>query len=206
MPGRKELDQRKLVAKEAALLLYYRLSTEYKQAKEMASKSLGVRFLPSNREVAEELDALASLLEGEERTKTLVKMREDALEIMRLLSKFKPKLIGSVWRGTARKGSDIDIVVFSSDYKEVTDLLRKKGLKVTQISIKKKTEGDSAKEYPHIYLESPRGYTVDLVVKKPEEESVNEICDIYGDIIRGLTLEELEEVLKKDPTRRFLPP
>ncbi|HDD70052.1 MAG TPA: tRNA adenylyltransferase, partial [Candidatus Bathyarchaeota archaeon] len=43
---------RKKVAREAAALLYFKLEKEYKQAKIKAAETLGVNFLPTNREIA----------------------------------------------------------------------------------------------------------------------------------------------------------
>ena len=106
------MDPRRRVAKEAARLLYTGAAEEYKQAKEEAARSLGVKAMPSNYEVAVELDLQAEEAEGEERQHLLLGMRRDALKVMRTLGEFDPRLIGSVWRGTARKGSDIDISVF----------------------------------------------------------------------------------------------
>ena len=47
---------RKKVAEEAARLLYLGYASNYKGAKEQASKNLNLSFLPSNFEVAEHLD------------------------------------------------------------------------------------------------------------------------------------------------------
>ncbi len=201
----KLVNLRKLVAREAARLLYYRLATEYKFAKLKAAKELGAKVLPSNREVAEELDALADLLEGPSRVERLMRMRHEALKIMELLSEFKPKLIGSVWRGTVRIGSDIDIIVYASSTKSVIDKLERSGFKIIGLERKGKVFSDGLRrEFTHIYVQLSSGYKVELVVRNPNDNFI-EICDIYGDVVRGLTIEELREVLKKDPARKFIP-
>ena len=114
---------REQVAKEAARLLYNRTVNEYKDAKELASSSLGIRVLPSNYEVAVELDRLVEEIEGSVRLNMLIEMRNIALEVMEKLKKYDPVLIGSVWRGTPRKGSDIDIVVYHESPNEVKEIL-----------------------------------------------------------------------------------
>ena len=107
---------RKRVAREAALLLYTSQEKEYKQAKQRAAEILGARVLPSNFEVAEELDKIAQDREGSERKEQLLRMRKEAKQIMEVLAEFCPRLVGSVWRGTARKNSDIDIHTFSEEH------------------------------------------------------------------------------------------
>ena len=102
------------VAREAATLLYTSQEKEYKQAKMRAAETLGIRVLPSNFEVAMELDRIAEEMEGASRKAMLLQMRKEALQIMRRLEGFHPRLVGSVWRGTAHHNSDIDILTFSS--------------------------------------------------------------------------------------------
>ncbi len=189
------------VAREAARLLYFGLATEYYDAKRQAARSLRVRVLPTNREVALELDRLASLLEGEKRMEKLRELREDALKVMLLLERFTPVLVGSVWRGTARIGSDIDIRVFADDPQNVVDMLKRRGVNMRVESSGK----DKLKKYVHIYFKTDRGNSVEVVIRPLEEKRLRETCDIFGDEIRGLTISELEKVLREDPARKFIP-
>jgi len=85
---------RKKVAREAAALLYFKLEKEYKQAKIKAAKILGVNFLPTNREIARELDKIAEENEGSIRQQNLVKKRREALKTMKILKAYNPILIG----------------------------------------------------------------------------------------------------------------
>ena len=66
--------------------------------------------------------------EGPKRLENLHDMRVDALRLMRLLARFRPRLIGSVRTGHVRKGSDIDIHIFCDSLALVTDLLDELGL------------------------------------------------------------------------------
>ena len=52
---------------------------------------------------------------------------------------------------------------------------------------------------------SPSGISVEIVIRTPEEQGKREICEIFGDIVKGFTLSELEMVLKEDPTVKILP-
>jgi predicted nucleotidyltransferase len=114
-----DFDLKHKVSREAATLLYFGAEKEYKQAKEKAAQNFGVHFLPSNLEVALELDKIAEENEGTKRKDRLIQMRTEALEVMRLLSGFCPVLIGSVWRGTIKQGSDIDIAVYTDEPEEI---------------------------------------------------------------------------------------
>ena len=192
------MEPRTQVAREAARLLYTGAAEEYIQAKEQAAASLGVKATPSNYEVAIELDRLADELEGGIRQRRLAEMRGIALRIMKALNKFSPRLIGSVWRGTARTGSDVDVVALASSPEEVKETL-------SGFEIKEKggvTFKGGVNAY-HIKL-AIDCYEAEVVVRRPDEYE-EERCDIYGDVKRGLTLPELERLLRSDPLRRFVP-
>jgi predicted nucleotidyltransferase len=114
-----DADLKQRVAQEAATLLYFGAEKEYKQAKIRAAQTLGTHFLPSNLEVALELDHLVEETEGKERSQRLIQMRIDALKVMKLLGAYCPIVIGSVWRGTIKRGSDIDIAVYWDEPQQV---------------------------------------------------------------------------------------
>ena len=65
-------ERRKRVAQEAAELLYSQQEKEYRQSKLRAAKNLSVNILPSNAEIADELDRIAEEKEGKSRKKRLV--------------------------------------------------------------------------------------------------------------------------------------
>jgi len=197
-------EQRREVAKEAARLLYYGLATEYIFAKKRAARSLRIRSLPSNKEVALELDNLADSLEGNERKKRLVNMRTEALNYMQLLRQFQPLLKGSVWRGTITKRSDIDIIIFSDDISRPLAILNEHQIH-PKIQYNSRQIGSISKTYIHLLFISPSGTNVEIVVRSTEEHGLREICEVFGDIIIGFTLSKLMHVLKEDPTMKVLP-
>jgi len=199
------MDPRGRVAREAARLLYTGAAEEYKHAKERAARSLGVKAMPSNYEVAVELDLLAEREEGEERRRLLLRMRAEALEIMRNLAGLDPLLTGSVWRGTARRGSDIDINVYSSLVEEVEAELTSAGYDVDGVEEVVAPRGAGKKRSRHITVRLEDGIEAEVVVRPPEERGRAESCEIYGDLKRGLSLRDLEKLMGEDPLRKFVP-
>src|SRR5713101_4740956 len=118
---------RQAIALEAARLMYERVESEYFTAKRMCRGSVKPEDLPSNAEIREQIQVFARIHEGDRRTQHLRDMRLEALRLMRLLRQFRPRLIGSVMTGHVRKGSDIDIHVFSDSVGLITDLLEQEG-------------------------------------------------------------------------------
>lgn len=195
---------RRRVAREAARLLYYDLSGEYKQAKEEAARRLGVKTLPNNFEVAVELDRLAGEVEGGDREKLRVDLRREALNVMCRLKAFHPRLIGSVWRGTARKGSDIDIEVFCHK-REVVIKAVEKTYHITGMEYVSKTDEGRTERYFHAHFNLPSGHEVEVVIKDLERLSERRKCEVYGDTIVGVTLPQLRKLLDENPHKRFIP-
>ncbi|MBS7615906.1 hypothetical protein KEJ45_01750 [Candidatus Bathyarchaeota archaeon] len=196
---------KKKVAREAAALLYFGIEKEYKQAKTRAAKTLGVNFLPSNLEVAVEFDKLAEENEGSGRQERLVQMRKKALEMMKLLAEYNPKLVGSVWRGTIHRESDTDITLYCNDPQEVLEKLRQNKLRVIESEWVAVTKKGKRKKAFRIIVELPSNEKIELTVRETEEASIKERCEIYGDTISGLSIQDLEKLLSENPTKRFIP-
>jgi predicted nucleotidyltransferase len=198
-------DLKPRIAREAASLLYFGVEKEYKQAKIRAARTLGTHFLPSNLEVALELDKIAEENEGENRKERLIQMRKEALQVMKLLDAYCPLLIGSVWRGTIHRGSDIDIAVYADEPQEIVDILKAqevKTLKTTWTSVNK--HGRTLASL-HVFAETSTRHGVEIVVRSSEEAGEKRKCEIFGDEIKGLRTKDLERLLKDNPAQRFIP-
>jgi len=198
-------DLKSKVAREAATLLYSGAEKEYKKAKTHAAETLGTHFLPSNRAVALELDNLAQEKEGEDRKKRLIQMRTEALQVMKLLDAYCPILIGSTWRGNIRKGSDVDIAVYSDDSHEVIDALKGAGITISKTSWEKVNKQGLTLASLHVVAETSSKNCFEVVVRPCEEQGQKRKCEIFGDEIKGLKTKELEKLLKENPTKSFLP-
>jgi predicted nucleotidyltransferase len=198
-------DLRCRIAREAAVLLYFGAEKEYKQAKVKAAKTFGSHFLPTNLEIALELDRIAEENEGSARKERLIQMREEALKTMKTLEAYKPLLIGSVWRGTIRRGSDIDIAVYHDSPSEIVNLLKAKDFEASKTEWTTVTKKGKTESSFHIYTETLRKQQIEIVVRSPEEANRKRKCEIFGDEIKGLSLHELEKLLKENPTQQFIP-
>jgi hypothetical protein len=200
-----DFDVKCRVAREAATLLYFGAEKEYKQAKEKAAKTLGTHFLPSNLEVALELDKIAEENEGAKRKERLIQMRHEALKIMKPLNAYCPVLIGSVWRGTIRQESDIDIAVYTDEPEEIVQILKAEGIKILKTAWTTVNKRGITLASFHIYAETSPKLTCEIVARSSEEAGKKRKCEIFGDEMKGLKVQELEKILKTNPTQRFLP-
>ncbi len=193
------------VAREAATLLYFGAEKEYKQAKVRAAQTLGTHFLPSNIDVALELDKIAEENEGAKRKERLVEMRKEALGIMKLLNVYCPVLIGSVWRGTIKQGSDIDIAVYADEPEVIVRVLKAGDVRVLKTMWTTVNKRGATSESFHIYGETSPKHGLEIVVRSQEEAGKKRKCEIFGDEMKGLNIKELEKVIEENPTQQFIP-
>ncbi len=199
------IERRKRIAHEAAELLYTGQEKEYKQSKLHAAEILGFNILPSNAEIAVELDRIAEEREGETRSQRLVQMRAEALKLMQLLDEFKPLLVGSVWRGTIHRNSDIDIRASAQDPKAVISRLTRAGYKNLETRTESVVKKGTRQKSVHVQFELPSADKVEIVLRDPKEARTSVLCEIYGDIVTGLTTQRLDNLLKSNPKEKFVP-
>ena len=132
-------------------------------------------------------------------------MRNEALKIMRLLENYRSVLIGSVWRGTIKQGSDIDIAVYTDDPEEIITILKAEGIKISKTAWTTVNKLGVTLASFHIYAETSAKHGIEIVVRGAEEAGKKRKCEVFGDEMKGLKLRELEKVLQINPTQRFVP-
>ena len=182
----------------AASLMYAREESEYLTAKRKAAGQLRIDWkyapkdLPSNAEIREQVLLLANMLEGDRRGEDLRDMRMLARQTMRLLEPFRPRLIGSTLTGHVRKGSDIDLHVFTDHLPALTDVLDDHGLAYT-IEQKNITKLGQSNVYTHVHLDGR--YPIELTVYTRAEHRTVFRSSITGKPIERANLTELETLL-----------
>jgi hypothetical protein len=191
---------RQAIALEAARLMYERVETEYFTAKRKAAKRLcrkGVKpaDLPSNAEIRDQIQTFARIHEGDRRTQDLRAMRLEALRLMRLLRPFKPRLIGSVMTGHVRKGSDIDIHVFSDSPALVTDLLVQEGMQF-DVERKQVVKHGEARVFTHVHVFDR--FNFELTIYPEDKAHYVFKSSITGKAIERASIAELEQLLARD--------
>lgn len=191
------------IAQLAAQLMYERVETEYFTAKRKAAKQLGVehRFrpkdLPSNREIRDQILLLARMFEGEKRDARLRDMRIEALRLMRKLRAYCPRLIGSVCTGHIRKGSDIDIHIFSDSEAAVSAVLDQEGMEY-DLEHKKVRKHGEERVFTHFHVHDRYGFELTLYA----EDKIHYVfkSSITGGPIERMGIQELENLLRtEDP-------
>ena len=192
---------RRQITLRAAQMMYERVETEYFTAKRKAARELGLdprfrpRDLPSNREIRDEIQKLADLLEGDHRRVRLREMRLDALRLMRKLARFEPRLIGSVWTGHIRKGSDIDLHVFTDHLSVLTAALDDHGVPY-EVEHKRIVKFGEERRFTHIHVRDRHSY--ELTVYPTDKIGYVFKSSITGQAMEKATIETLERALREE--------
>ncbi len=191
---------RHAIAFEAARLMYAREEREYFTAKRKAAArvcrgSVKPSDLPKNSEIRDLVQSFARVHEGENRTADLRAMRLHALRLMRVLCRFRPRLIGSVMTGHVRKGSDIDLHLFSDHLDPVTAALDDEGLQydVERKHIEKHGE---ARVFTHVHVHDV--YPFELTVYAADQAHYVFKSSITGKAIERASVRELEELIARE--------
>ncbi|RLS57773.1 MAG: HD domain-containing protein [Planctomycetota bacterium] len=188
---------RRRIVFEAARLMYSRRETEYYRAKLKAARKVCGGWvkpsqLPSNAEIRDEIQRFVLLYEGADRGKNLRVMRMTALGVMRLLHKFRPRLIGSTLTGHVRRGSDIDIHVFSSSVEAVAGALDVAG-QVYEIEHKHVRKHGEVRLYTHLHIQG--AFEIELTLYSPEKARMVFRSSITGLPIERASISQLEKLL-----------
>lgn len=187
---------RRQICYEAARAMYFRQESEYYRAKQKAARRICKGWvkpadLPSNAEIRDEIQSLARLHEGQRRIDNLKQMRLVALRVMRLLERFRPKLIGSTLTGHIRQGSDIDIHVFSDSIEAVMVSLDEQML-FYDVERKEVRKHGETRCYTHLHLKEQ--FPVELTLYPAKMVSHVFTSSITGKPIERVSIAELEQL------------
>ncbi len=198
---------RRQIAWEAARLLYERSEAEYYRAKLKAARRIAQRWvkpadLPSNVEIRAQVEALARQYEGDRRADNLRDMRLEALRLMQLLARFRPRIVGSVLTGHVRAGSDIDLHLFADRVEAVTRVLDEEGARY-DVQRKQIRKFGEVRVYMHIHLRDR--YPVELTIYPTDRAHYVPRCSITGKAMERATAAELEALLARQYADLDLP-
>ncbi len=191
---------RRQIAWEAARLMYLRQESEYFRAKQKAARRIVRGWvkpadLPSNAEIREEILGMARLYEGEKQVANLRSMRVSALRMMRLLRKFRPRLIGSVLTGHVRQGSDIDLHLFSDSIEAFTMTLDETMVPY-DVERKRVVKDNQERIFTHIHVHEC--FPFELTIYPSDKAHYVFKSSITGKAIERVTIAQLEQFLANE--------
>ena len=185
------------VAEEAARIMREQGVDDYLQAKRKAADRLGVTdasILPRNTEIEAALVAHQRLFAADRHEADLAAMRRSALEAMRLMADFQPRLVGPVLTGTASAHSEINLHLFSDSPEAVSIRLEERGVPHEVLERRLRYERDRTVSYPALRFVAGR-QTVDAVVFPLDGIRQAPCSPVDGKPMRRATAAEVEALL-----------
>ena len=189
---------RRALAQEAARVMAEHGVSDFLFAKRKAAERFGVTdnaVLPKNTEVEEALAEYQRLFGGDSHVETLYAQRQVALEAMKRLKEFEPRLVGPVLTGTATEHSQVQIHLFADRAESVAIKLMDEGIphEVTERRVKMNAERVLA--YPGVSFEID-DQPIEATVFPQDGIRQAPVSPVDGKPMRRANVNELEELLK----------
>jgi predicted nucleotidyltransferase len=188
---------RQAVAEEAARIMREQGVDDYFQAKRKAADRMGVTdasILPRNTEIEAALVAHQRLFGADRHEAGLAQLRRSALEAMRLMADFEPRLVGPVLAGTASPHSEINLHLFSESPESVSLRLEERGVPHEVVERRVRYERDRIVSYPALRFVAGR-QTVDAVVFPLDGIRQAPCSPVDGKPMRRASAAEVEALL-----------
>ena len=185
------------VAAEAARIIATEGQHNYHAAKKKAADRIGVSdrlALPSNIEIKEALYRYLDLYGGEAHRENLLALRRTAVQAMRQLAGFNPRLVGSVLDGTAGPHTRIALHLFAGSSEAVVLFFREKGIPFSQEQRQIRWFNGEHRQVELVITELD-GHTIESAVFEPVHLRQAPPSPIDGKPQRRAALAEVERIL-----------
>lgn len=188
---------RQAIAREAARLMVEHGHGDYGTAKRKAAERFGVTdlaVLPKNTEIEEALAEHHRLFGAETHAGEITAMRSAALETMRLLAEFEPRLVGPLLSGTATPHNDITLHLFADTPETVAVKLIDRGIRHEFAERRFRMQRDETEAYPAVRFTAGE-HEVDATIFPKDGIRRAPPGPVDGKPMRRATLAEVEELV-----------
>lgn len=197
---------RQEIAAEAARIMATEGQRSYLHAKRKAAERLGASTrtgLPSNSDIEQALKQWQQLYGGTKHENHVHALRSAALDAMRFLEPFRPRLVGPVLEGTADQYSRISLHLFADDPDAVVRYLMEHGIPFSQERRKVRWHDGSHRHIDVLVVETGSGIVeLGLMIGRDALQPLPSPVD--GRPLQRMARAELEELVRTD--RRNGPP
>ena len=188
------------IAREAARLMIEHGHEDYGVVKRKAAERMGVTdlaVLPKNTEIEEALAEHQRLFVPEAHASELNAMRSAALEAMRLLAEFEPRLVGPLLSGTATPHNDITLHLFADTPEAVAVRLIDRGVSHELAERRFRNSRDEIESFPAVRFAAGR-HDVEATIFPKDGIRQAPRGPVDGRPMRRASLAEVESLLKGD--------
>jgi hypothetical protein len=191
-------NMRRALAQEAARIMSEHGIRDFLVAKRKAAERFGVTdnaVLPKNIEIETALAEYQRLFGGDSHVESLFAQRTAALEAMRQLQEFEPRLVGAVLSGTATEHSEVQLHLFADRAESVTIKLMDAGIEHEVTERRVKMNADRVLAYPGVRFEIDE-QPIEATVFPTDGIRQAPVSPVDGKPMRRANANELEALLK----------
>lgn len=196
LPPRAE-NLRRALAQEAARIMAEHGVRDFLFAKRKAAERFGVvdgAVLPRNTEIEDALAEYQRLFGGEQHVESLYAQRLAAIEAMRCLQDFQPRLVGPVLSGTATEHNDVQLHVFADRAETVAFRLMDRRINYEFSEKRVKMNADRVLDQPSLHIEIDE-QTIEIVVFPIDGIRQAPVSPVDGKPMRRADLADVEALL-----------
>jgi hypothetical protein len=190
---------RRTLAQDAARLMAEHGIQDFLTAKRKAAARYGTveaATLPSNAEIEAALAEYQRLFGAVGHDEQLQQQRGSALEVMRQLSVFQPRLVGAILNGTATAHSDIQIHVFADSPESVSMTLMDRGIDHEVIERRHRFGNEPPRPHPGVRFTLGRQF-IDVTVFPLDGIRQAPASPVDGRPMRRADVVELQALLSR---------
>lgn len=198
--GRSPEFDRRTICEEAARIMIDHGISDYRFAKKKAVQRLGLSprrtDLPSNKELADAVRVRLRLFDGDGSSDRYRTRLERAVEMMGLLSEFRPRLVGALLEGIATRHGTVELHLFCDAPEQVMACLQ--GLGVSHRPYDKRVR------FPTDHYEQVPGFTFewknssfDALVFKYHRIRQAPVCPVLGRPMQRVSADRVLELRRE---------
>jgi hypothetical protein len=196
LPPRAE-NLRRALAQEAARVMAEHGIRDFLFAKRKAAERYGVvdgAVMPRNTEIEAALAEYQRLFGGNTHVESLQAQRMAAIEAMRSLAEFQPRLVGAVLNGTATEHADVQLHVFVDRVESLTIRLLERGIDydIGEKRVRMNTERVLLQPTVRIEIDAQ---PIEIVVFPLDGIRQAPVSPVDGKPMRRATLDEVQALL-----------
>jgi len=191
--------QRDEILHETARIICEESLLDYKMAKQKAAQRLGFgshASLPDNASVQAAVIAYQKLYGGDEYRQYLQALRQVAVQAMRLMAEFSPRLVGGAVSGAITAAHRVQLHAFPEQPEALDIFLQDRNIPYEQDERRYRYADGSEREIPLVRFEAG-DIGVDVAAFAPGDERRAPLSPTDGLVMKRLTLAEAEALARQ---------
>lgn len=171
---------------------------DYLVAKRKAAGHLGMqpdRNMPTNMEVEQALIEYQYLFQRDAQSRLLSDLRHKAVNAMRMVQDYDPRLTGPVLTGTATSNTEITLHLVSDEPEPVGFLLDEMGIPYRNLDKSIKISRTEKKDYPAFQFLADKT-RINLVIFPERQRHFVPLSSISGKPMQRAGIDEVEKLLE----------